>query len=454
LSASFIPVYAKLLADGERETADRVAGAVAGLMALVISALVLGGVLLAPALTVVLAPGFTGGQRELTILLVRILFPGAGLLVLSAWCLGVLNSHRRFLLSYAAPVMWNAAMIVTLVAFGPRADPPALAIYLAWGSVAGSALQLIVQLPAVWRVAPSVAVTLRRSEHVRAVARTFVPAFVSRGVVQVSAFIDTIIASLLPTGAITGLANAQLIYTLPVSLFGLSVAAAELPAMAGSTSTTGGGIEALRHQLNAGLRRIAFFVVPSAVAFLAFGDVIAAALLQTGRFRASDAVYVWGILAGSAVGLMAATLGRLYASAYYALRDTTTPLRYALLRVGLGTILGYTAAIHAPGWLGVDPRWGAAGLTMASGITAWIEMGLLRTSLSRRIGATGLPAQYTLMLWSFAVAGAGAAWLAKDLVGVWSPIPKAALVLGLYGALYLLAAYAVRIPEVRSIRLR
>ena len=161
LSASFIPVYASLLARGERREADRVAGAVASLLALAVSAIVLVGVLATPLLIDADRAGFDGEQRALTIRLVRILFPGAGLLVLSAWCLGVLNSHRRFLLSYTAPVMWNAAMIVTLVVFGGQTPLPRLAVILAWGSVVGSALQFVVQLPAVLRVAPGIRLTLR-----------------------------------------------------------------------------------------------------------------------------------------------------------------------------------------------------------------------------------------------------------------------------------------------------
>src|SRR4051812_45931361 len=104
LSASFIPVYASLLARGERRDADRVAGAVASLLALIVALLVLIGVLPTPQLIGLVAPGFAGTKRELTTRLVRILFPGAGLLVVSGWCLGVLNSHRRFLLSYTAPI--------------------------------------------------------------------------------------------------------------------------------------------------------------------------------------------------------------------------------------------------------------------------------------------------------------------------------------------------------------
>ncbi len=182
---------------------------------------------------------------------------------------------------------------------------------------------------------------------------------VSRGVVQISAYIDELLASLLPTGAVTGLANAQLLYTLPASLFGLSVSAAALPAMSGAV-----GLDALhvvRDRINSGLRQIAFFVVPSAVAFLTLGDVVAAAMFQTGRFTYNDAVYVWAILAGFSVGLLATTLARLYSSSYYALRDTRTPLRYALVHVGVATVLGYFAAIVLPPKLGINPLWGTAG---------------------------------------------------------------------------------------------
>src|SRR5688572_13863690 len=203
LSASFIPVYAGLLADGDRRAADRVASAVASILALLVSFLVLIGVLATPLLIDAIAPGFAGAKRELTIQIVRILFPGAGLLVLSAWCLGVLNSHHRFFLSYTAPVMWNAAMIAAMVIYGRSASLPQLAVILAWGSVIGSALQFAVQVPVVLSVAPHLKMALDlASEHVKTVVRNFTPALISRGVIQVSAYIDALIASLLPTGAV------------------------------------------------------------------------------------------------------------------------------------------------------------------------------------------------------------------------------------------------------------
>jgi putative peptidoglycan lipid II flippase len=400
-----------------------------------------------------IAPGFTGPKRELTTAVVRILFPGAGLLVLSAWCLGVLNSHHRFLLSYSAPVIWSAAMIVALLWFGDTTPLPRLVAILAWGSVVGSALQFVVQLPVVWRVAPDLRFAITGvSDDVRTVVRNFMPAFLSRGVVQVSAYIDTLLASLLPTGAVAGLLNAQTLYTLPVSLFGMSISAAELPAMSSVASADAAGTEAVRRRLDAALRQIALFVIPSAMAFLALGDVIAAALFQTGRFTVSDATYVWAILAGSAVGLLASTLGRLYSSTYYALRDTRTPLRCAIVRVLLTTVLGYLFASPLPLWLGISPRWGAAGLTASAGIAGWIEMLMLRHILNRRIGQTGLAVAYVLKLWVASIAGALAGWGVKlALPSGLHPIVVAAFVLVPFAGCVLAAALALRISEASAV---
>ncbi|HUR95981.1 MAG TPA: murein biosynthesis integral membrane protein MurJ [Gemmatimonadales bacterium] len=451
LSASFIPVYAGLRAGGEDVEARRVANAVAALLGLVSAALVLAGVLLTPWLISAIAPGFAGAKRELTIRLVRILFPGAGLLVLSAWCLGVLNSHRRFFLSYAAPVLWNLAIIGTLVVFGGKHDQWRLAELVAWGSVIGSSLQLAVQLPEVARLLPGITPRLiGGSAQVREVLRNFGPVFVGRGVVQISAYVDTVLASLLPTGAVAGLSYAQVLYTLPVSLFGMSVSAAELPEMASAVGSDAERGRYLRGRLESGLRQIAFFVVPSSMAFLALGDVVAGALYQSGEFTRAMTVYVWGILAGSAVGLLASTMGRLYASTYYALRDTRTPLRFALVRVALTIGLGYLAALPLPRLLGLDARWGAAGLTASAGIAGWVEFLLLRRALDRRLGATGLPLGVATRLWAGAALGAAAAWTLRAVLPPIHPIPTAIVLLGVYGTVYFLATDRLGIPEAAA----
>src|SRR6202166_2381358 len=452
LSASFIPVYAGLLARDDEDEARRTAGAVASLLALTTSIIVLIGVLTTPYLIDAIAPGFHGDKRELTIRLVRILFPGAGLLVLSAWCLGILNSHRRFFLSYTAPVIWNAAMIATLWGFGSRYDQFPLAIILSWGSVVGAALMVAIQLPVVLRLLHGLHLSFAfHVENVRTVVRNFFPVFVSRGVVQISAYVDALLASLLPTGAVAALAYAQTLYTLPVSLFGMSVSAAELPAMSGAVGAESEVAEVLRARLNAGLRQIAFFVIPSVAAFLVLGDVIVAAIYQSGRFTHSDANYVWGILAGSTVGLLASTLGRLYSSTYYALKDTRTPLNFAIIRVVLTTVLGYLSAIPLPHALGIAPRWGVAGLTISAGISSWIEFTLLRRTLNRRIGATGLSRVYLAKGWTAALIAAGIGRAVLLAVAHRNPIVVAIVVLGPYGIAYFAGAAALGLPEVRAI---
>jgi putative peptidoglycan lipid II flippase len=427
------------------------AAAVAALLALVVSALVLAGVLLAPFLIDLIAPGFEGAKREATTRLVRILFPGAGLLVLSAWCLGVLNSHRRFFLSYAAPVVWNLAIIAALVGFGDRTGHYDLAAITAWGSVAGSLLQLLVQLPTVLRLLGAVRLRPLLGQPVQAVIRNFVPVFAGRGVVQISAYVDTVLASLLPTGAVAAVSYAQVLYTLPVSLFGMSVSAAELPEMSSATGTDAERAAYLRGRLETGLRHIAFLVVPSVAGFIALGDVVTGALYQTGEFTREMTVYVWSILAAAAVGLLPSTLGRLYSSAFYALQDTRTPLRTAVIRVSLGVALGYGLALHLPSALGLDSRWGAAGITLASGLAAAVEYRLLRRALGGRIGPTRLDPGLVARLWAAAAAAVLAGWLARIALPPLHPIPAAALILGVFGATYLGGAALLGVPQARRL---
>lgn len=463
LSASFIPVYSGLLGENDEEGADRLAGAVFAILALLTAVLVLLGIVAAPFLVDVIAGGgFTGERRDLTIQLVRIIFPGTGLLVLSAWCLGILNSHRRFFLSYAAPVVWNAAIIAAiLLGRGRTGSMEQLAVWAAWGVVAGSVLQLLVQLPAVLALVRHFSMRVSRgSAALRTVVRNFLPAVLGRGVAQVSAYVDVMIAGNLPLGAVAALTYAQPIYLLPVSLFGMSISAAELPEMsremrAGPDDGTPDeeSAAALRQRLASGLRNVAFLVVPSAVALLLLGDVIAGAIYQTGRFDRDSSVYLWGILAGASVGLLATTMARLHVSAFYALRDARTPLRMALLRITVSVALGLTFAFAGPRLLGIDERWGVAGLTLASGIGGWVELAALRHALSQRLGKVEFRVAYVATLWLCAVLAGAAAWGVKIAAGVESlaPVPLAVLLLGTFSLVYGVTTLAAGVPESRAL---
>jgi putative peptidoglycan lipid II flippase len=463
LSASFIPEYAGLLGKGDEKEATRLAGAVAGMLAVVASIIVLLGIVAAPWLVALIANGFTGEKRELTVTLTRILFPGAGLLVFSAWCLGILNSHRRFFMSYTAPVIWNAAMIATLVFFHGGRTQVQLATYLAFGSVVGSALQFGIQIPQVLALARGVRPRLiAATESVRTVFRNFVPAFVGRGVVQLSAYVDAWIASYLPNGAVASFTYAQGIFVLPISLFGMAISAAELPAMSRAVGTTAEIAAYLRGRLSDGLDRIAYFIVPSSVALFALGDLIVILLYESGRFQRGNTIWVWQILIGSTVGLLASTMGRLYSSTFYAMRDAKTPLRYAVIRVILTTGLGYLFALVLPPMLGVDRKLGVAGLTASAGLAGWVEFYLLRREIDKRIGRTRLVPARMARLWAAAIIGALIPWVYKLVMDRFAPILsvhetavdsklKALILLAVYGLTYLAITAAFGIPEATNV---
>ncbi len=441
LSASFVTVYAKLRALKEDDEADDLASAVFSLLALTCALLVAIGIAATPALIYVLAPGFKEERRELTIRLVRILFPATGF------------GHRKFLLSYLAPVALNLTVIVIAIWAGKsNSDETHLVIIIAWAFVLGSAITFAIQVPSVLKLLPDFGPYLDiHSPHIRQVIRNFGPVFVSRGVVQLSAFVDSIIASLLGVGAVSAFGYAQVISIMPVSLFSMSVSAAELPSLSSAVGTPEEVAETLRKRLSAGLRRIAFFIIPSAVAFLALGDVIAAALYQSGKFTHADSVYVWAILAGSSVGLLATSLGRLYSSTFYALLDTKTPLRFAVIRVILTSLLGLLFALAFPKWLGIDHKWGVAGLTASAGIAGWLEFFLLRRALTRRIGNVSLSAGFTAKLWVIAFIAAAIGYVPKLVIDSDHPWILAALSLPLFGMSYFAGSFFSRITEAESV---
>ncbi len=480
LSASFIPIYSRLLSEQKEELANRIAGVVGSLLALFTALIVLVGVLLTPAFVTLVAPGFSGEALDLTIAIVRILFPSVGLLVLSAWCLGILNSHRQFFISYTAPVLWNFAMIGALVFASATTTQDELAIRLAWGAMVGSFLQFGIQFIFVLRIVKTLKISLDVSiSAVRDVFRNALPVFIGRGVVQISAYIDGMLASFLGPGSVACIAYAQTIYLLPVSLFGMSVAAAELPEMSRVSGPTPEAQKKLGERISRSQRRIAFFVVPSVVAFIFIGNNIVSALYQTGQFGHEDTLFVWYVLMGSSIGLLASTWGRLLSSAFYAIQDTRTPLKFALARVTLTGALGWLFAFplrpaliyflfqiigfHRPDLPGVELGLGSMGLTISAGLAGWIEFLLLRKALRRRISGIKVPTFFLVKVWSSAL-GAGLItalvnwydWLyqmpkeIKTLLG-YNLLPLYTTLI--YGVLYLFACWLLKVEELSTLPL-
>ena len=463
LSASFIPVYARL-ADADEEEAGRTAGAVAGLLAAATSVLVVVGMVLARPITIALTPGFADDPEKLglTVSLVRIMFPGIGILVLSAWCLAILNSHRRFFLSYVAPVLWNVAQIamVVIVAIGGSTER-SIANALAWGVVIGGLAQFLVQLPSVLQLVPQLRLSLdHRRRAVRDSLGRLGPVIFGRGVVQISGYIDLLLASLLVTGAVAANTSAQFLYLLPVSLFGMSVAAAELPDLSRLGPQAP---DVVLRRIGAGLGRVAYFVVPTAVVYIALGEILVGALFERNRFGPSDTRLVWLVLAAYSLGLLATTASRLLQNTLYALDDPRTPARIALVRVVVGTVVALTLMFWLDQFVIVGTAFrldssvpdagllhlGAVGIALGSAAAAWVEFLLLRMALSWRVGTVELGGGRLPTVLTAAIVAAAAGRVVALVIGDPGPLVAAVPVLGTAGVVYLVLT-AMAGLDVRS----
>lgn len=394
LSASLIPVYSEFLEEGRYEDAARFAGAALGILTVAAGVLTLAGMALAPVLVRVFLP-WDPAIQDLTVTLVRILFPMTGLFVISAWALGILNSHRKFFISFVAPVFWNLAMITAMIGgalyFGLDGRP--LVVALAWGALVGGALTLLVQIPFLMEHTEGMRISLGRGvAGVPEAIKNFTPVVAARGVVNVSGWIDLILAARLVPGAVAVMGYAQTFSNLPVALFGTGVAAAELPEM---SRMRGEENRLVAERVGRALERSLYFLIPSALAYLTLGDVVVAALYQTGEFGSAQTLITWGVLAGYSLGLPASACSRVLSSTFYGLRDTRTPARMAYLRVGVSIVFGVSLMIPADRLGFASLRLGAAGLAVGSAVGAWLEYLLLRRALRGRIGDHG-PASPTV----------------------------------------------------------
>ena len=482
ISAAFIPIYSRLIEEERHEAAGRFAGAIFGLLLAVAGGLALLGILLAEPIVWVLAPGFTGDAARvaagdlavnrfaLAVRAVRVIFPMAGVLVLSAWALGVLNSHRRFFVPYVAPALWNVAIIAFLFggAYWMTGTPWApdalttgtltpLLMAACVGALAGGLLQFGVQLPFVAREMPGFDFSLStRVEGVRDAIDAFGPVVASRGVAQLSAYLDLFLASWLAVGALSALRYAQLLYMLPISLFGMSVAASELPELSRLTEEK---VAAFSARLRRSLRQIAFLTVPTVVGYLAFGPLLVGALFRTGQFQAGGTWLVTFVLGGYALGILATTLSRLLQNAFYAIGDTKTPAWIAVTRVTVSTVVAVPAMFwldtisltSVVGPLSGDPLFlGALGLSLGATVGAWVEVGRLRRALRDPMPEATIPWSALGRMTALALAAlppaAGVWWV----LPAWPVLLVAPIVVGLYAAVYLGAALLLDFDEIEA----
>ncbi|MDI3291034.1 murein biosynthesis integral membrane protein MurJ [Polyangium sp. 15x6] len=448
LSATFIPLYARLRGEGKGEEAARFARSALGLLLVVVVAASALGVLLAPWLSWLVAAGFDEEKLAGTATIVRIVFPMTGLLVLSAWGLGVLNAHRRFFLPYAAPVVWSLAQIAALVVAGTFLGQRggALATALAWGAFAGAFLQLVVLLPAARRLLGGIAPRFdAKDPHVREAAARLPGALVGRGIIQISGLVDTLLVSFLGTGANATFGYAQTIYLLPMSVLGTGEAAAALPEFSRDTAET--DVEkrnaAVRARLGASLARIAVLTVPATLVFVLLGGDLVALLLQTGTFDQEATARVKPLLAAYGFALLGNAAGRVLTTTAYALGDTRTPARFAVLRVVVSTALALVL---------MRPL-GVLGVVLGAVIAGWVETCAMGIRLSRAIGGLGLGAIRAGRIALLAALSVGAGVLVRSILptGLAGTTLGAMLSLGAFGAAFVVLCPLLGLFDLRSL---
>jgi putative peptidoglycan lipid II flippase len=297
-----------------------------------------------------------------------------------------------------------------------------------------------VQLPVCWRllgggVRPRLG---PRVEGLRDVLVAWTPVVFGAGIAQVSGLVDTVLGSLIGEGAVASLAYAQTLQILPVSLFGMSVAAVALPDLSRDAAGPDAR-EALRARLAVGFRRVVYFVVPSAFAFAALGPTLVAGLFQTGRFNVEDAQLVGGVLAAYGIGLLGAASIKLFASGFYALRDTRTPVLIGVASLVVSTSLAIVL---------MRPL-GAAGIALAASVGGLLNLLVHMFVLQRRVGVVlGAPERRALIsATAAALAAAVSGVAAVGATALLGPVLRALVAAVAFGAVYLLGTLLARHPE-------
>mgnify|MGYP006288338731 FL=1 len=480
ISAAFIPTYSRMIDEGRHETAGRFAGAIFGLLLATAATIAMLGIVFARPIVAASAPGFiddaarvaagglTVNRFELAVDGIRLMFPMTGVLVLSAWALGVLNSHRRFFIPYVAPVLWNIAIMSALAGgalywtggiAAQDYDIDTLSQLLlagCGGALVGGVLQFGIQLPAVRQSMQGFRLSLSmKAEGVREAVRSAGPVIAGRGAAQISAFVDQIIGSVyLFAGGLSALRFGQILYMLPISLFGMSVTASELPELSRLTEER---VEAFVSRLRRAFGQLAFLTVPTVIGYLAFGYLIVGALLRTGQFGLQDQWLVYLTLAAYTVGILATSMSRLLQNAFYAVGDTSTPARLSVLRLVVSLAIAFPAVfwfrqfsvadVAHQSFSGETLYLGAMAFGVGASVAAWLELAALLWRLKQKV-PVHVPWGRIMQMTALAVGA-----LAPSL-GLWWAIGGGPVLVvapavgGAFATTYLGAAYLLRFSEL------
>ncbi len=375
LTISFIPVYTEYLtrhSEKESQEVTDIAFTIAGLILFILTIL---GILFSPILIQIIAPGFSRipEKFQLTVTLNQIIFPYLFFMGLFALSMGILNSLRHFFAPAIAPIFLNLSIIVSVFLFYHTFEVPVMT--LALGVLAGGVIQFLFQLPFLWRRGIRFHLNLNfRHPAIKRIGSLMIPGLIGTAVYQLNVFIDTIFASFLPSGSVSYLFFADRLMEFPLGIFAIAIGMASLPSL--SSLATQGKTEELKETLSFSLRLVSFISIPAMVGLIALKTPIINLLFQRGKFDFTATAMTAKALFFYSVGLWAIAGSRTMVPAFYALQDTWTPLKIALICLGANVL--FNAIFIYP--------LKHAGLALATSLSSILNLFLLTRKLGPKIG--------------------------------------------------------------------
>jgi putative peptidoglycan lipid II flippase len=372
-SLAFVPVFAEYQTQHSRKELEELVDQVAGTLGVILLLITAAGVVAAPVLILLFAPGFTADAEKyaLTVEMLRITFPYLLFISLTAFAGGILNSCGRFAIPAVTPVLLNLTMIAAALWLAPRMEQPVVG--LAWGVFIAGILQLGFQIPFLWRVK-----LLPRprwgwaARGVQKILKLMVPAIFGSSVMQVNLLIDTVVASFLISGSVSWLYYSDRLVEFPLGIFGVALGTVILPRL--SRQHASAEVDGFSRTLDWALRWALLIGVPASVALILLAGPLLSALFQYGAFTAHDVAMASRSLMAFAFGLVAFMLIKVLAPGFYARQDTRSPVKYGVIAMVANTVLVLILV------------WPLAhvGLALATSLAAFLNAGLLFVNLRRR----------------------------------------------------------------------
>jgi putative peptidoglycan lipid II flippase len=471
LSAAFIPVFSGLLEKERRREAWQVAFTVTLLATGVLGVITILGMVFAPEVVKVVAPG--SGFKDpdiaaLTVHLMRVMFPTVVILGIAGVFMGILNSYNHFTMPALAPIVWNLVIIAVVIAFSSYGVKA-----LAWGVLAGTGFELLIQVPSVWKRrwrrgatqdtsaeldgigGPVATIADRRSPwrlalrspEVRRVGVLLGPVIISLGIINFNSFIDTVIATLINTPAPAIIERAFRLFQLPQGVFAIAIGTVLFPAL--SRHAAAERMAEFRQDLSTGLREIFFVTLPFAAFFAVLALPTVRLIYEHGKVTSGDTELVASALMFFSVGMAFVSVNTLLNRAFYSIQKPWLPLLAGVVNLALNA--GLDLLLYKP--LGVG------GITLSTSLVSVFNFFALMFLLSPRIG--GVDARR--VAWSAArsiialIPLGGVAygvWYGLDAAlgrSLWAQIVSVVLAYAAGGVAYCLAAWAMRMPELRDV---